>query len=70
MVDGVLHRVLRAITRERPREQREDVRANLAAAHAGRRPIRRALLEEFDALESSWTPPGRTGFEPPLSASA
>jgi hypothetical protein len=23
------------------------------------------LAEEFDALETRWTPPARTGFEPP-----
>ncbi len=35
VVDGFLHRILRAITRDRPREQREDVRASLAAAMTG-----------------------------------
>lgn len=69
VVDGILHRVLTAITRERPKEQREDVRRDLAAALAAAgRP--EALIEEFDRLQSSWTPPARTGFEPPLSASA
>jgi len=63
IVDAALHRVLRGITRDRPREQREDLRQNLVAAmrgaaHPG------ALLEEFEALESVWTPPARTGFEP------
>jgi len=63
VVDAALHRVLRAITRERPREQRDDVRQNLAAAmQVAANP--QALLEEFDALESKWTPPARTGFEP------
>jgi hypothetical protein len=27
-----------------------------------------ALLEEFDALESQWTPPERTGFEAAAAA--
>jgi hypothetical protein len=69
VVDGILHRVLTAITRERPKEQREDVRRDLAAAltRAGRP---ESLIEEFDRLQSAWTPPARTGFEPPLSASA
>jgi hypothetical protein len=69
VVDGVLHRVLSVITRERPREQREDVRRDLAAALAkAGRP--ESLIDEFDRLETAWTPPARTGFEPPLSASA
>jgi hypothetical protein len=69
VVDGILHRVLSAITRERPREQRENVRRDLAAALAkAGRPG--SLIDEFDQLETTWTPPARTGFEPPLSASA
>jgi hypothetical protein len=63
VVDAILHRILHAITRNRPREQREDLRENLAAAmQAARNP--QALLAEFDALETPWTPPERTGFEP------
>jgi hypothetical protein len=62
LVDRALHRILRAITRDRPRDQREDVRANLIQdMQAAADPA--ALLEEFDALESVWTPPERTGFE-------
>jgi hypothetical protein len=69
VVDGILHRVLGTIISERPRQQREDVRRDLAAAlkAAGRSDD---LIEEFDRLQSHWTPPARTGFEPPLSASA
>jgi hypothetical protein len=61
-VDRVLHAILRNLTRSRPEEQRADVRANLAvdmkvaADPAG-------LQEAFDALESRWAPPARTGFE-------
>ncbi len=63
VVDRLMHRILRAITRERPAEQREDVRAGmLQAMRAARAPD--GLLEEFDALETRWTPPARTGFEP------
>jgi hypothetical protein len=63
VVDGLLHRILRAVTRERRRDQRDDLRASLAdAMRVARNPT--ALLEEFDALESRWTPPERTGFEP------
>jgi hypothetical protein len=69
VVDGLLHRILREITRNRPREQREDVREGLLAALAAvGKPA--ALLEEFDALEGAWTPPPRTGFEPEADAAA
>jgi len=69
VVDGMLHRILREITKNRPREQREDIRESLIAAmQTASNP--KALLEEFDALESSWTAPGRTGFEPERTAAA
>jgi hypothetical protein len=69
LVDGILHRVLAAITRERPAQQREDVRRDLIAAlRAAGRP--ESLLEPFEALATPWTPPARTGFEPPLEAHA
>jgi hypothetical protein len=69
VVDGLLHRILREITRNRPREQREDIRESLIEAmQSAANP--KALLEEFDALESSWTPPERTGFEPAAAAAA
>jgi hypothetical protein len=63
VVDGLLHRILSHITRERPQEQREETRQSLLAAlrAAGRPP---SVLERFDALESRWAPPERTGFEP------
>ena len=69
VVDGILHRVLSAIASDRPKQQREDVRRDLVAAleAAGRS---EALIDEFDRLETTWTPPARTGFEPPLAASA
>jgi hypothetical protein len=63
LVDRALHRILDAITRTRPRDQREDVRANLAEdVKAAADP--KGLLEAFDAQESAWSPPDRTGFEP------
>jgi hypothetical protein len=63
VVDALLHGVLREISRNRPREQREDLREGLVAAmQAAANPA--ALLAEFDALETPWTPPERTGFEP------
>ena len=63
VVDGLLHRMLREFTRNRPREQRDDVRENLMVAmQSAANP--KALLEAFDAIETAWTPPGATGFEP------
>jgi len=63
VVDGLLHRTLHSLTTERPRQQREDLRASLGESmRAARDP--RHLAEEFDALETHWTPPARTGFEP------
>jgi hypothetical protein len=62
VVDTLLHRILREITKNRPREQREDVRESMVEAmQAAANP--QALLEEFDTLESSFTPPAHTGFE-------
>jgi hypothetical protein len=62
VVDGLLHRILVEITRNRPREQRDDLReALIEAMQAAAKPA--ALLEEFDALESRWSPPATTGFE-------
>ena len=63
VVDALLHRILREITRTRPSEQREDVRGSLLEAmKSAANPA--ALLEQFDALESRWAPPTTTGFEP------
>jgi hypothetical protein len=65
----MLHRILREITRNRSREQREDIRGSMIEAmQAAANP--QALLDEFDALESQWTPPERTGFEPEPTAAA
>ncbi len=63
VVHGLLHRTLRGLTRERRDEQRSDIRQSLVDAmkvHAN--PA--GLLERFDALETPWTAPERTGFEP------
>jgi hypothetical protein len=65
-VRGLLHRALRGLTRERRDEQRNDIRASvIEAMRAHRDP--EGLLERFDALETAWTPPQRTGFEPPAA---
>ena len=67
VVDGLLHGMLYEMTRNRPREQREDLRDNLAEAmKVAANPA--ALLEEFDSLDSVWTPPETTGFEPATEA--
>jgi hypothetical protein len=62
LVDGLLHRTLRVLTTTRPQEQRADTRAALAASIAEAK-APSGLLEAFDALETPFTPPGRTGFE-------
>ncbi len=63
VIDGLLHRMLSQITRNRQSDQREDVRAGLKEAmRVAANPD--ALREEFNALDSSWTAPEKTGFEP------
>jgi len=65
----LLHHTLRGLTRERRAEQREDIRESLVQsmqAHAS--PA--GLLVRFDALETPWTPPERTGFERDEAAEA
>jgi hypothetical protein len=63
VVDKMLHRILRQLTANRREEQRDELRAGLVEAmKIATHPT--ALLEEFDALESEWTPPTKTGFEP------
>ena len=66
VVDALLHETLSALVTNRPRDQREETRGALVAAirQAGKSD---ALLEAFDALAPTWTPPARTGFEPTLS---
>ena len=67
VVDGLLHRILRQMTRTRQSDQRDDVRDGLARAmEVAANP--KALLEEFDALDSVWSPPAKTGFEPANAA--
>jgi hypothetical protein len=62
VIDGLLHRMLSQMTRNRQNDQREDVHQGLVEAmQVAENPA--ALQEEFDALDSSWTPPEKTGFE-------
>ena len=62
VVHGLLHRTLRGLTRERRDEQRGDIRQSLVDSMQVHRDPK-GLLERFDALETPWTPPERTGFE-------
>ncbi|MCZ6785167.1 MAG: hypothetical protein O7G30_17845 [Proteobacteria bacterium] len=69
VVDGLLHRILSQMTRNRPAEQREDARKSLseaieAASNQKAAKATKAVVEEFESLETSWTPPAKTGFEP------
>jgi hypothetical protein len=62
VIDGLLHRILSQMTKNRQSDQREDIRDGLVASmKVAANP--KALLEEFDSLDSVWTPPARTGFE-------
>jgi hypothetical protein len=56
VVDGLLGRTLRVLTTQRPRLQREETRADIAAAVAGHRDAI-GLQKRFDALEEEWSPP-------------
>jgi len=62
VVHGLLHRTLRGLTGERRDEQRGDIRESLVRSmQAHTTPA--SLLERFDALETPWQAPARTGFE-------
>lgn len=62
VVDRLLHDMLHGMTRDRPREQREDLREHMVRSmQSAANP--KALEEEFESLGSDWTPPERTGFE-------
>ena len=69
IVDRVLHRMLDNLITTRPRQQRDDLRANLGEdMKVAANPA--LLAEEFDALEARWTAPAKTGFEPETEAAA
>jgi len=69
VVHGMLHAMLSQLIRSRPKEQRAQIREGLQEAmKVARRPG--DLLEQFDALEPSWSPPQRTGFEPAAGVAA
>ena len=56
VVDALLARTLRVLAAERPRQQREEARADIAAAVATHRDAA-GLRRRFDALEEDWSPP-------------
>lgn len=63
VIHGTLHVMLSQVIRERPAQQREQIRENMdevfqKAANPG------SLREEFESLEQVWSRPGLTGFEP------
>ena len=63
VIDGLLHRTLSQMLRNRPSDQRDDVRDGLRQAmQSAQNPA--ALQDDFDALEPVWTAPEKTGFEP------
>lgn len=69
VVHGLLHGMLRQTIRSRPEEQRAEARESLREALAGARNPD-GLMEHFESLETAWTPPDRTGFEPTAAAAS
>lgn len=67
VIDGMLHRILSQVKKNRRADQQEDIRGGIEkATQQARNPEQ--LLEEFDSLERTWTPPENTGFEPQTAA--
>lgn len=62
VVHGFMHTILSQMTRNRPRDQREDTDGSLDEILSGL-PNAASVREEFDGLKEEWTPPSRTGFE-------
>ena len=63
LVHGTLHTMLSQMLRQRPQDQRAQARENLEEALKGLANAK-SLQEEFESLDTPWTPPARTGFEP------
>jgi hypothetical protein len=55
VIDGLLHRTLRVLTTHRPRQQREETRADIMAALATHRDAA-SVQRRFDALATEWEP--------------
>ena len=69
IVNGTLHVMLSQVIRERPAQQRDQIRENMdelfqQAVNPG------SLREEFESLEQTWERPQLTGFEPQDAALA
>ena len=62
IIDRMLHASLSQMTRQRPQEQRDDTRKSLEQALSDAANPK-GVLEQFESLESKWTPPAQTGFE-------
>jgi hypothetical protein len=62
VVDALLHRTLGVLTTSRPQQQRAETRASVIEAMK-RVGSPQGLLEQFDALETRFLAPGKTGFE-------
>jgi hypothetical protein len=60
VVDGLLNRTLHALVTNRPRLQREEARADIAAVVAAHGDAS-GLQRRFDALEIEWKPPQSEG---------
>lgn len=56
VIDALLTRTLRILATQRPRLQREETRADIAAAVAAHRDAA-GLQKRFDALDEPWSPP-------------
>jgi len=56
VIDGLLARTLRVLTSQRPRQQREETRADINAALATHRDAA-GLQRRFEALDEPWSPP-------------
>jgi hypothetical protein len=69
VIDRTLDRTLREIWRRRTQEERAATRESLREA-AGDHVDPGELLERFDALETRWAAPERTGFEPTVPGAA
>ncbi|MEO7095013.1 MAG: hypothetical protein ABI175_17270, partial [Polyangiales bacterium] len=65
VIDAMLHRTLEFTTKQRPEEQRKATRAAIESSlEKVTDPARaRSLVEQFEALETPFTPQAKTGFE-------
>ena len=62
VVDGMLHKMLQGLTKNRPQQQREDIRESVLDA-LKKDGANDSLLEEYDSLQPKWDAPELTGFE-------